>query len=124
MRIIKKYSDIDLIPVEIAEYLKNEFKELHKLYGGNISLIDYNIGSIGEFVFIEKLSDFSDLKHLGYTGGIETQSIEFVDKMQLKTTAIYDVYILRDTDSGTRFLVDCGILNNGLKKLFEKESIK
>ena len=124
MKIIKKYSDINLIPIEIAEYLKNEFKELHKLYSENTSLIEYNLGSIGEFVYIEKQSDFSDLKHLGYTGGIETQSIEFVDKKELETQTIFDLYILRDTDSGTRFVVNSNILDSKLKELFETESMK
>ena len=119
MKIVTRYSDLFHIPDgEIQKLMENEFLELWDKYGGSSGLMDYQLGALGESVYLEDERDTADLSSLGYKGRFTELLFEFIEKKG----EVYKAVLIRDNDGGTVFYSKAGTLDDRTEAYLKNES--
>lgn len=82
---VHHYNDLDTIPNQLTkELMKHDLIKYWGIYGHGQNLTDYTLGELGEFVYLEGPDDVSDLSHLGYTGTLKDQLLEYTAHRQIR----------------------------------------
>lgn len=116
MIIVVKYGDLfNIKERDIQERMEHDFMRFWDMYGGSSGLMDYRLGELGEFVYLENEKDTSDLSCLGYKGSFIDQLFEFIKK----EGNIYKAVLIRDNDGGTVFYSRKRTLNTETEKYLE-----
>ncbi len=102
----------------IQERMEHDFMKFWDMYGGSDGLMDYRLGELGEFVYLESGEDTGDLSVLGYTGSFIEQLFEFVERKQ----GIYKAVLIRDNDGGTIFYIKAGTLDSKTEKYLQEKA--
>lgn len=114
-----RYSDLFYVPErEIQERMEQDFMGFWDMYGGSYGLMDYQLGELGELVYLENEEDVSDLSCLGYKGIFTNQLFEFIEK----EGEVYKSVLIRDNDGGTIFYSKAGTLDEKTEAYLKNES--
>ena len=103
-----RYSELFYVPEkEIQERMEHDFMGFWDMYGGSYGLMDYQLGELGELVYLDNKEDTKDLSCLGYEGSFTEQLFEFIEK----EGEVYKAVLIRDNDGGTVFYSREGTLD-------------
>lgn len=119
MIVVIRYSDLFHIPErEVQKRMEHDFMDFWDKYGGSYGLMDYQLGELGELVYLENEKDVSDLSCLGYEGKFIEQLFEFIKK----EGEVYKAVLIRDNDGGTVFYSRKGTLDTETEKYLEMKA--
>ena len=114
-----RYSDLFYVPErEIQERMEQDFMGFWDMYGGSYGLMDYQLGELGELVYLENKDDVNDISCLGYEGKFIEQLFEFIEK----EGEVYKSVLIRDNDGGTIFYSKAGTLDDETEAYLKNES--
>lgn len=113
---VVKYGDLfNIKEREIRERMEHDFMGFWDMYGDSYGLMEYQLGELGELVYLENEDDTRDLSWLGYKGTFTEQLFEFIEK----EGEVYKAVLIRDNDGGTIFYSKAGTLDAETEKYLE-----
>lgn len=116
---VVKYGDLfNIKEREVQERMEYDFMDFWDKYGGSYGLMDYQLGELGELVYLENEDDTKNLSCLGYEGTFTQQLFEFIKK----EGEVYKSVLIRDNDGGTIFYSREGTLDVDTEAYLKNES--